>query len=210
MTHTLHRRTVEEGFKDDFTLLCMAAQGYNDRGAGEKLKEIYRLVASSGPDNLADDNQGGRHTGLTDEGILRKMGDKAYVGAAFTGKNRLKEALKKTRDADLGMSVVVSGDYPSVFEVLRELGLKPHTVNMSLGIFGNKGRLPQKDLLTIATMCGHGMVPPKRIEAVREDVKRGECSAEEGGRRLAATCTCGVFNPKVAGKILQKLSGQGE
>ncbi|RJQ65294.1 MAG: hypothetical protein C4530_01030 [Desulfobacteraceae bacterium] len=210
MTHTLHRRTIVEGFKDDYTMLCMAAQGYNDRGAGESLKEIYRLVASSGPDNLADDNQGGRHTGLTDEAILNRMGDKAYVGAAFSDKERLKEALMKIRDADLGMSVVVSGNYPSVFGILKELDLKPHTVNMSLGIFGDKKRLPQKEVLTVATMCGHGMVPPRRIEAMGEEVKRGECSAQEGGRRLAATCTCGIFNPKVAGKVIEKLNGKGD
>lgn len=204
MTHTLHRRTVSEGFKTEFTLLCMAAQKYNDAGAAEKLKEIYRLVASTGPDNLADDNRGGRFTGLTDEKVLEKMGDKAYVGAAFSDRSRLKEAIKKIRDADLGMSVVISGDYPSVFEVIRELDLKPHTVNMSLGIFGNRECLPKKDVLTIATMCGHGMVPPQRIKAVKEEVSRGECSAEEGGRRLAATCTCGIFNPKVAGKLLEE------
>lgn len=204
MTHTLHRRTVIEGFGEDFAILCMAAQKYNDSGAGEKLKKIYQLVASTVPDNLADDNLGGRLTGYSDEEILEHMGDKAYVGATYTDRNRLREALVKIKQADLGMSVVVTGNYDTVFEVLREAGLKPHTVNMSLGIFGKTDMLPPKNVLTIATMCGHGMVPPKRIEETLKTVKEGKCSPEAGGRQLASTCTCGIFNPKTACKIMEK------
>ena len=83
MTHTLHRRPEQKVKGEDFTILCMAAQGYNDHGAGEKLKEIYKLVASTSPDNLADDNLGGRFTGHTDAEILDHMGYKAYIGAAW-------------------------------------------------------------------------------------------------------------------------------
>lgn len=206
MTHTLHRRTDIDADGEDFTILCMAAQKCNDKGAGEKLKEIFKLVASSSPDNLADDNLGGRYTGYTDEEILNHMGDKAYVGAAFSDRSRLKEALKKIKEADVGMSVVVTGNYKVVFDILREIGLKPHTVNMSLGIFGNKDVLPRDEVLAICTTCGHGMVTEKRIVNIVEEVKLGRLTPEEGGKRLASTCTCGIFNPKLAGQILKKIS----
>lgn len=205
MTHTLHRIVDIEGEGEDFAILCMGAQKYNDKGAGEKLKKIFRLVAASDPDNLADDNLGGRYTGYTDEEVLEHMGDKAYVGAAFSDRSGLKDALKKIKEADLGMSVVVSGDYEVVFEILKEIGLKPHTVNMSLGIFGNKAILPRREVLAISTMCGHGMVTGKRIENVIEELKSGKLSPEEGGKRLASTCTCGIFNPKRAARILQRV-----
>ena len=195
-----------EGAGQDFTLLCMAAQGYNDKGAGEKLKKIYNQVASANPDNLADDNLGSRLSGYTDAQILEHMGDKAYVGAAFSDSARLKEALKGIKQADLGMSVVVTGSYEEVFAALKEVGLKPHTVNMSLGVFGRKELLPEAQVLAVATMCGHGMVPPSRIENMAEKVKSGSCSARQGGERLAATCTCGIFNPVLAGKILENIS----
>lgn len=205
MTHTLHRIVDTEGEGEDFAILCMGAQKYNDKGAGEKLKKIFRLVAASDPDNLADDNLGGRYTGYTDEEVLEHMGDKAYVGAAFSDRSGLKDALKKIKEADLGMSVVVSGNYEVVFEILKEIGLKPHTVNMSLGIFGNKAILPRREVLAISTMCGHGMVTEKRIENVIEELKSGKLSPEEGGKRLASTCTCGIFNPKRAARILQRV-----
>lgn len=207
MTHTLHRMVDIEEDGEDFTVLCMAAQKYNDRGAGEKLKKIFRLVAASDPDNLADDNLGGRYTGHTDEEILEHMGDKAYVGAAFSDKSSLKEALRKIKEADLGMSVVISGDYRVVFEILKAIDLKPHTVNMSLGIFGNRAILPRREVLAISTMCGHGMVTAKRIENVIEEVRSGKLSPEEGGKRLASTCTCGIFNPRRVARILQRVTG---
>src|SRR4030043_699715 len=206
MTHTLHRITEIYRENDDFVILCMATQKFNDTGAGEKLKKLFKLVADTNPDNLADDNLGGRHTGYTDVEILGHMGDKAYVGAAFSDCYRLKEALRKIKEADLGMSVVVSGNYKAVFDLLKEIGLKPHTVNMSLGIYGNKALLPDREVLAISTMCGHGMVTRQRIENIVNKMKSGKLNAEEGGKTLASTCTCGVFNPKLAAQILQRAS----
>ena len=206
MTHTHHRQVDIDVAGEDFVILCMASQKHNDKGAAEKLKKIFKLVATSNPDNLADDNLGGRCTGRTDEEILDRMGDKAYVGAAFSDRSRLMDALQKIKEADLGMSVVVSGNYRVVFDVLKEIGLKPHTVNMSLGVFGNKEILPGKEILGIYTMCGHGMVTKNCIKDAIEKVRSGEITAEEGGGTLAATCTCGVFNPKRAERILQMIS----
>ena len=205
MTHTLHRRTDINHDAEDFAILCMAAQKYNDKGAGEKLRKIFKMVSDVNPDNLADDNLGGRYTGYTDEEILNHMGDKAYVGAAFSDRSRLKEVLKKIKEADLGMSVVVSGNYKAVFDILKEIGIKPHTVNMSLGIFGKKAILPREDVLAISTMCGHGMVSTKRIENVIKAVKSGKLTPEEGGKRLASTCTCGIFNPEITAEMLKRI-----
>jgi hypothetical protein len=206
MTHTLHRRMDIDIGMEDFVVLCMASQKHNDKGAAEKLRKIFKLVGTTNPDNLADDNLGGRFTGHIDEQVLDHMGDKAYIGAAFSDRARLKDALQKLKEADLGMSVVVSGNYEVVFDVLKEIDLKPHTVNMSLGVFGNKEVLPGKEMLGISTMCGHGMVTVNCIEDAIEQVSAGAITAEDGGKKLASTCTCGIFNPKRCEKILQAIS----
>lgn len=207
MTHTLHRRVdIIKVDGEDFAMLSMAAKKYNDKGAGEKLKKIFQMVADSNPDNLGDDTFGCRYTGCTDEQILEQMGDKAYVCAVFSDRSRLKEALKRIKEADLGMSVVVSGNYEVVFDILKEVGIKPHTVNMSLGIFGKKDLLPREEVLAFSTMCGHGIVPANRVENVIEKVKSGKLTPEEGAKRLASTCTCGIFNPKLAAQMLKRIS----
>ena len=204
MTHTLHRSREIDGLGEDFAMLVMATQGFNDKGAADKLRQVYRLVAESKPDNLADDNRGGRLTGLTDEEILREMGDKAYIGATYTDRDRLKDALIRLKKADLGMSIVVTGDYDVVFSILSEVGIKPHTVNMSLGVFGKKELLPSKEKAAVATMCGHQMVPLARIEKMKAEVASGKISASQAGVELASTCTCGIFNPVRAARVLEK------
>ena len=206
MTHTNHRKSEIPLEAEDFVILCMATQGLNDKGAGEKLKKIYQLVAETNPDNLADDNLGGRYTGYTDQEILDHMGDKAYVGAAFSDRKRLSEALSKIKDADLRLSVVVTGNYEADFSVLKEIGLAPHTVNMSLGVFGNKERLPSEETLAFSTMCGHGMVTCRRIEETIDSVGAKEMEPGEAGKELASTCTCGIFNPVLAAKLLTQIS----
>ena len=105
----------------------------------------------------------------------------------------------------MGLSLVVSGNYKAVFDVGKELGIKPHTVNMSLGIFGNKSLLPKENILSLCTMCGHGMVSKQRIENNIEKLKSGKLTLEKAGEKLASTCTCGIFNPKFANLILKKI-----
>lgn len=206
MTHTLHRRTeLLEKYtkKHDFVILCMACQGYNDKGAKNKLREIFKLVAKSNPDNLADDNLGGRLTGYNDTQILEHMGDKAYIGAAFSDSERLSVALRLINEANLGMSVVVTGNYDEVFRVLNETNLEAHTVNMSLGVFGKKEKLPEEDILSVVTMCGHGMVTPQHVRHISDQVEQDKISAEEGSRVLSTSCTCGIFNPVLAASSLK-------
>lgn len=203
MTHSLHRRTQTDIQMEDFVILCMASQKFNDLGSGEKLKKIFNLLLELQPDNIADDNLGGIFTGQTPETIREHMGDKAYVGVAFSDEQKLKEALQRLKDADLGMSVVVSGKFNTVFRILSEVGLKPHTVNMSLGTFGKMEILPRKEVLEMTCMCGHGMVSSRHVETVLRKVKADKMTSHEGARELACSCTCGIFNPKRAGELIQ-------
>jgi len=196
MTHSLHRKENGTIPGRDFVILCMASQKFNDQGAAEKLKKIFNLLLDLNPDNIADDNLGGIFTGETPETILNHMNDKAYIGVALSEEGKLREALRRIEEADLGMSVVVSGNFEAVFRILKEIGLKPHTVNMSLGTFGKTEVLPKKDVLEVTCMCGHGMVSSRHVDTVCRKVKAGKMSAEEGAKDLARSCTCGIFNPK--------------
>lgn len=203
MTHSLHRKPHPQLKGEDFVILCMAAQKFNDRGSGEKLKKIFQMLHELDPDNIADDNLGGIFTGQTPESILEHMGDKAYVSVTFSDEDKLREALKRLKEADLGMSVVVSGRFDMVFRLLTEVGLRSHTVNMSLGIFGNKKILPKEEVLEMTCMCGHGMVSSRHVETVLRKVKARKMTATEGAKDLARSCTCGIFNPHIAAQLIE-------
>ena len=204
MTHTLHRKESGAIPEKDFVILCMASQKFNDQGAAEKLKQIFRMLLDLNPDNIADDNLGGVFTGETPESILNHMNDKAYVGVAFSEEEKLREALRRLKEADLGMSAIVSGNFEIVFRLLKEVGLKPHTVNMSLGTFGKTEILPKKEVLEITCMCGHGMVSARHVETVSRKIKAKKMVLSDGAKDLARSCTCGIFNPKRAEKLIVK------
>ena len=48
-------------------------------------------------------------------------------------------------------------------------------------------------------------VPVGRIQDIMKKVSAGRMTPEEGGKELAKTCTCGIFNWKRAAEILSKI-----
>lgn len=205
MTHTLHRQGDEKELRNDYIVFSMAAQGFNNKEEAAKLIDNFKLLKKAGPVNYGDDNTGGILTGFTADEIIEKASNKSYMAAVYTTKEGMKKALKKLKEADNGMSVVVSGNFKEVFEVAREVGLKPHTVHLSLGIHGKTELLPEKEILEIITMCGHGMVSPDHVEQVIERVRSGKVTIKEAGIELARSCTCAMFNPKRAEDVIKKV-----
>lgn len=116
--------------------------------------------------------------------------------------------MKALKEADLGLSVVVSGLFDMVGECCKKSGLQPHTVEYSLGVWGNTALLADEPVMEINTMCGHGMVSVGRIQDVVKKIQSGRMTCEEGGKELGKTCTCGIFNWKRAAEILQRITGK--
>ena len=86
-----------------------------------------------------------------------------------------------------------------------ESGLAKHTVENSLGIFGQYKRLPADEILQLTTMCGHGMVPANLVERVITEIKQGKKSVREGAVELTRPCHCGIYNPIRAERLLGRL-----
>jgi len=112
-----------------------------------------------------------------------------------------------SKEADLGLSVVVSGILDPVNECCQKAGLKRHTVEFSLGIWGKTEKLPSNDILEITTMCGHAMVSAKLVESMVGDIKKGIKSPHDAAKELTSHCCCGVFNPARATKLLAAMAG---
>ena len=140
------------------------------------------------------------------EKVLENMEDRAVVQAVFKDRETLVKTLKAYKEADLGMSVVVSGLFDHVDKCCKEVGLEKHTINQSMGRWGNTKRLPPSKILQINTMCGHGMVSVGLINEVIEDIKEEKCTIEEGAERLFSPCMCGIQNPHRAALILKELT----
>ena len=137
---------------------------------------------------------------------LKTTIDSRMIMAVFKDRETLTNCLKEIKARNFGISLVISGLYKEIGKTCAETGLSPHTVNLSLGIHGNTGRLPDENVLEVHTMCGHAMVSSKLILHLVEQIKKGRTTCEEAARELSRMCDCGIFNTCRAEKILQRMT----
>ncbi|MEM2158259.1 MAG: hypothetical protein QXO72_04515, partial [Sulfolobales archaeon] len=97
----------------------------------------------------------------------------ARLRGVCTSKEQLKNFLKSLKEADLGFSVTISWTIKDALETCKELNIKPHSINISLGVWGKKELLPNEKVLEITTMCGHGMISPRFVNYLINEVKEG-------------------------------------
>lgn len=207
MTHTLHRQGTIENLSDDYVVLAMSAKGINEEGSAVKLGEVLRIALRHKPVNMGDMKTGNMFQ-MDARQIIERVKDTSIVHAVFCDKEAVAEVLREVKEADLGMSVVISGLFQRVRECCEKAGLKeaPHTVEHSLGVWGRVDLLPEDEVLQISTMCGHGMVSFNIVREAIEDVQRGRITAEKAAERLAEPCVCGVFNPARAARLLRRVA----
>ncbi len=204
MTHTLHRSGTIESLKTDYVVLVMPAQGFNNKGAAPKMRNVLEIILNHNPVSFGDMRTGNYfRKGL--KTVLENTKDNSIVHGVFANKKDLEECLAELKEADLGMSVVVSGLIDDVHESARRVGLTPHSMNLSLGVWGKKELLPEQDVLDITTMCGHHCVSPHLVKKLVNDVKRDKVCLEEAARILAKQCVCGIVNPLRTERILEKM-----
>lgn len=204
MTHSLHRQGSRESLEKDYPVLCMVAMGINNVGSKPALQEFFRIASRHNPSNMGTVTANVINTPL--EEVI--AGAHNLSQAVFSTREDVIGMLKDLKAADLGISIIVSGLVDVVNECCRAAGLKRHTVEFSLGIWGKTELLPPDDVMEVTTMCGHGMVPPKLVEAIVADVRSGVMTAEAAGRVLGAKCTCGIFNPVRAGELIASMAAR--
>jgi hypothetical protein len=206
MTHTLHR--VGEFIEQDYVVLIMPSKDINHEGSGAKLRRYLEMALEAGAIKIGDARLGNEYFQGGVDKVLANLQDRAVVQAVFKDQESLVKALRAYKEADLGLSVVVSGIFDEVHKCCKAAGLERHTVNQSMGRWGKTERLPPPEILQLNTMCGHGMVSVNLIHQVVADVKAGECTAEEGAERLFAPCMCGIYNPHRAALVLKEIVKQ--
>ena len=205
MTHTLHRRGTRESLNRDYIFLCMAAKGINEEGADDKMREFLRIVIKHNAVNIGDMRTGNIFC-CNPEEIISKVTSTSIVHGVFTDPAVVSKVMKSLKNANLGMSVVVSGPFSSVEELCKKTGIKPHSVDYSAGIWGKTEKLAKPELLECTTMCGHAMISANLVEDIVKRIKAGVINARQGAIEIGKVCCCGIYNPVRAEKILRKLA----
>ena len=210
MTHTLHRRGTEESLKNDYVLLVTAASGINHVDSREKLLKVLDVVWEVGPANVGSQHLGTILQGYSLEEIKASLNEVPRVRCSFSSKEKMREIIKRIKELDLGMSVTVEGPTADIFEMSKELDIKPHSVNFSLDIWGKKEELPSEEILEFVTMCGHGLISQHLVKKVIEDVKRGRKTPQQAAVQIGIPCVCGIYNPDRAVELLSKYVPQAQ
>ncbi len=200
MTHTLIRTGLSESRPgEEIVVLCMA-HGPEKAQKMEEMKRAAGTVLSYKPDNIL-----GRPFGLDDEQIATMAPMTGIITAVFNNKEDVKNLVEDIKSQDLGISVVLSALYSDVRDVCKCAGLKEHTYNISLGVFGKTERLPDEKTLEITTQCGHALISAHLVEAVVKKIRKGKMTVEEAAKMLVSPCACGIGNTRRIEKILTEI-----
>ena len=208
MTHSLHREGSVESLKDDFCFLAYCTKGINEKNAYEKLLQIIEILKNNGLVNLGVPTaQKGTQAGLTlaeIQEMLKKQGI-LRLWSSVPGEKNIQTVLETLKKADFGLSITVSGLIHTILQISRKLDIQPHTISLSGGIHGKTKQLPPPEILELTTMCGHAMVSAGLVERVVREIKQGKKTYREGTLELSRPCTCGIFNPVRAERLLRRL-----
>jgi hypothetical protein len=207
MTHSLHRVGGEESLRQDFVLLCTPARGINDCGSRDKLLKAFDIILAAGPVNLGFYGLGSLADGISLAAMREHIRDGSRLRFCFDDANQLETALRSLKDADLGISISVTGVLEEVYRICSELDIQPHTANISCGVWGRRERLPSEEILELTTMCGHGLIAPQLVGSVLRELRAGELTLQEAVEQLQKPCVCGIFNPTRAARLLASRVG---
>ncbi len=194
MTHSLHRRGSRESLSRDFVVLSCSAKGFNNHNYAEFCRKFMQICLKHNPVNFGD-MKTGNWLYIDPQEIIERISNNTIVEITYDSKENVISLMKELKEADLGISVVISGISEIVDEIAREAGLgQVHTREYSLGTHGKTERLPEWEILEFHTMCGHAMVSPELIKKMIMDVKLGRKTPHEATVVMGKCCSCGNFN----------------
>lgn len=206
MTNTLHRQGSPESLKGDYVIFATTAKGITREGSAPKLQAFMRICLKYHPVSMGDSKQGNIHQDEIDiQKLIANQGDGAGAAAVFTDLETLQKVVEDLVQADLGISINISGLMDEVKACCRRAGIERHSAEHSLGFWGSKDRLPEREVLEFNTMCGHGMVSFNLIRKMIEYVKLRRLTPKKAARIMAKCCECGAFNPLRAEMLLEKV-----
>jgi hypothetical protein len=203
MTHSLHRSGEIESQKKDYCWFMYQTKGVNDKNIKDKALEFIATAEACGSENWGDVKTGPK-TRYSVEEICDNISDKSRLRGIFTRRDQVVEFLEIMKAKDTGLSVIITGVLSEVIPACKEAEVTPHSINYSLGVWGKKDKLPDDITLSITTMCGHHMIPPKFVKSVMNSVDKGKLTPEQGAIKLANFCYCGIFNQIRCAEIIKE------
>jgi len=218
MTNTLHRVGDAQSFYDDYIVFAIPSKSNKDPGALAKLHRFLEIALEYKPVNLGDARHGGALRSSKNLGPLShwkrdmKPDFKAVIkgltipttcAAVFDNLPAAEQFVKRIKEEDLGMSINISTSIEGAESCCNYACIARHSVGYSLGFEGKTEKIPNSQVTTLSTMCGHGMISHSLAKKMIDFVKENRRSPEQAATYLSRFCSCGIFNPSRAKRILE-------
>ena len=218
MTNTLHRYGSAESFYDDYVIFAIPSRGKNDKGSVPKLKQFLEMALPFKPVNLGDALNGGALRPRRDmsptshwkrdmtpdfRAVIDGLTGPTTVAAVFDDRVHAEDFVKAVKAADLGLCINISTSIDGAEQCCHAADQPRHSVGYSLGFEGKTEKLPATQVLALSTMCGHGMISSNLAKKMIDWVKEGRRTPEQAVTYMARFCSCGVYNPARAKRIIE-------
>jgi hypothetical protein len=123
--------------------------------------------------------------------------------AVFDKRENAEAFVHRIADEDFGLSINVSSSVLNGAQCCKAAGVTRHSVAYSLGFEGIPDNLPNRHAMMLSTMCGHGMISLSYAKKMIDFVKENRMKPEAAAASLSRFCSCGIFNPSRARRILE-------
>ena len=218
MTNTLHRFGDADSFRDDYVIFAIPARSNNPENTLPALRRFLEIANEFKPVNLGDARNGGalrpsrnlsplnhwwRDSSLNYQAVLDGLTHPTTCSAVFDNPTAAEDFLKRIKEEDLGLSVNISTSIDGAEQCCNHACIPRHSVGYSLGFEGETEKLPNSQVLMLSTMCGHGMISHSLAKKMIDFVKEGRRTPKEAASVLTRFCSCGVFNPVRAARIIE-------
>jgi hypothetical protein len=218
MTNTLHRFGDAESFNDDYIVFAIPSKSNKDPNALPKLHRFLEIALEYKPVNLGETRHGGalrpsknlgplahwnRDMKPDFHGVIKGLTVPTTCAAVFDNPDAAEQFVKRIKEENLGMSVNISASIEGAERCCNYACLDRHSVGYSLGFEGKTEKIPNSQVTTLSTMCGHGMISHSLAKKMIDFVKENRRSPEQAATYLSRFCSCGIFNPARAKRILE-------
>jgi hypothetical protein len=218
MTNTLHRFGDAESFSDDYIVFAIPSKSNKDPNALPKLHRFLEIAMEYKPVNLGDARHGGALRSSKNLGplahwnrdmkpdfqaVIKGLTVPTTCAAVFDNAPAAEQFVKRIKEENLGMSVNVSTSIEGAERCCNYACIDRHSVGYSLGFEGKTEKIPNSQVATLSTMCGHGMISHSLAKKMIDFVKENRRSPEQAATYLSRFCSCGIFNPSRAKRVLE-------
>jgi hypothetical protein len=218
MTNTLHRFGDAESFYDDYIVFAIPSKTNKDPNALPKLHRFLEIALEYKPVNLGDARHGGALRASKDLGpwahwnrdikpdfqaVINGLTVPTTCAAVFDNPTAAEQFVKRVKEENFGMSVNISTSIEGAERCCNYACIDRHSIGYSLGFEGKTEKIPNSQVATLSTMCGHGMISHSLAKKMIDFVKENRRSPEQAATYLSRFCSCGIFNPARAKRVLE-------